>query len=67
MIMNIALDMSLPREDSLQGRTCLGTTCLKWTQDGELSEADLQLILDRLSRADAQLRRLERVFPTVSR
>jgi hypothetical protein len=35
--------------------TCLGTTCLKWGADGELSEPDVQLVLQRLRRADAEL------------
>jgi hypothetical protein len=34
--------------------TCLGITCLKWAADGELSEGDVQLVLQRLRRADAQ-------------
>ena len=28
--------------------TCLGITCLKWAADGELSERDVQLVLQRL-------------------
>lgn len=32
--------------------TCLGRTCMKWGADGELSALDLELVLERLSRAD---------------
>jgi hypothetical protein len=35
--------------------TCLGSTCLKWAADGELSEPDVQLVLQRLRRADAEV------------
>jgi hypothetical protein len=35
--------------------TCLGSTCLKWAADGELSELDVQLVLQRLRRADAEV------------
>lgn len=34
--------------------TCLGITCLKWAADGELSERDLQLVLQRMCRDDGQ-------------
>jgi hypothetical protein len=33
---------------------CLGRTCLKWAEDGELSLVDLQGILERLEEADTQ-------------
>ncbi|MFQ6539099.1 MULTISPECIES: hypothetical protein [Aphanothece] len=32
--------------------TCLGSTCMKWQGDGELSPLDLQAILARLSQVD---------------
>lgn len=35
--------------------TCLGSTCLKWAADGELSELDVQLVLERLRRADSEV------------
>jgi len=35
--------------------TCLGSTCLKWAANGELSELDVQLVLQRLRRADAEV------------
>ncbi|MFQ6537820.1 MULTISPECIES: hypothetical protein [Aphanothece] len=35
--------------------SCLGRTCMKWTSDGELSDIDIQLILQRLREVDAQV------------
>jgi hypothetical protein len=32
--------------------TCLARTCLKWTPDGELSEDDKRLVLNRLREVD---------------
>lgn len=32
--------------------SCLGLTCLKWRDDGELTALDLTLVLDRLARVD---------------
>lgn len=37
------------------GGSCLGRTCMKWTSDGELSDIDIQLILQRLREVDAQV------------
>lgn len=36
--------------------SCLGRTCLKWTADGELSDTDAQLILQRLRQVDTQVK-----------
>lgn len=33
---------------------CLGRSCMKWGNDGELSALDLQSILQRLSAVDEQ-------------
>lgn len=33
---------------------CLGSSCMKWGADGELSPNDLQSILERLSAVDNQ-------------
>ncbi len=33
---------------------CLGRSCMKWGEDGELSPLDLQTILQRLSAVDEQ-------------
>ena len=33
---------------------CLGSSCMKWGVDGELSPNDLQSILERLSAVDNQ-------------
>ena len=38
-----------------QGRTCLGSTCLKWTRDGDLSSVDLHHVLELLSSADSSV------------
>jgi hypothetical protein len=32
--------------------TCLGRTCLKWQSNGELSDQDLSLVLERLQEAE---------------
>ncbi len=37
------------------GASCLGRTCLKWRDDGELSDRDAQLILQRLAEVDRQV------------
>lgn len=34
---------------------CLGRTCMKWGADGELTDLDFQLILERLGAVDAVL------------
>jgi hypothetical protein len=34
---------------------CLGRTCLKWQPDGELSALDIELVMQRLRRVDAQV------------
>ena len=34
---------------------CLGRTCLKWGQDGELTPLDRSLVLERLAQVDQQL------------
>jgi hypothetical protein len=31
---------------------CLGRTCLKWGDDGELTALDLELVLERLAQVD---------------
>lgn len=43
-----------PRPESLVATqlNCLGRTCLKWQANGELTDLDLQLVLERLSQAD---------------
>jgi hypothetical protein len=41
--------------DECPGQSCLGRTCLHWGEDGELSDSDYQLILQRLSRVDIQV------------
>ena len=34
---------------------CLGSTCMKWTASGELSELDLHRVMERLARVDENL------------
>jgi hypothetical protein len=41
-----------PRPDR---EACLGRTCMKWSADGELTDLDFQLILERLGAVDAVL------------
>jgi hypothetical protein len=36
-------------------QTCLGSTCMKWGPSGELSDLDLNTILERLARVDPNL------------
>ncbi|MCP9831393.1 hypothetical protein KBY80_08360 [Synechococcus sp. JJ3a-Johnson] len=33
----------------------MGRTCMKWSADGELTDLDLQLILERLGQVDHQI------------
>ena len=40
--------------DALGHQTCLGRTCMKWREDGELTDLDFQLIMQRLVKADKQ-------------
>ena len=35
--------------------TCLGRTCLKWSDDGELTSLDLSLVLERLAQVDQEV------------
>jgi len=37
---------------------CLGSTCLKWGNDGELTSVDLRTVLERLCAHDPQACRL---------
>jgi hypothetical protein len=37
------------------GMTCLGRTCLKWGDDGELTSVDLLLVLERLAQVDQEM------------
>lgn len=41
-------------KDWTTGASCLGRTCLKWRDDGELSDRDAHLILQRLVEVDRQ-------------
>jgi hypothetical protein len=37
------------------GTTCLGRTCLKWGDDGDLTSVDLLLVLERLAQVDQEV------------
>ncbi|MFN9546774.1 MAG: hypothetical protein ACK6AD_06850 [Cyanobacteriota bacterium] len=45
----------MSRTEASRTRTCLTRTCLQWTPDGELSEEDKQLVLNRLKDVDRLL------------
>ena len=36
-------------------QTCLGSTCMKWAPSGELSDVDLNMILEKLARVDPNI------------
>jgi hypothetical protein len=42
----------MARTNDADRPTCLARTCLKWTADGELSEEDKRLVLNRLREVD---------------
>ena len=42
------------RIEDLDGATCLGRTCMKWGDDGELSYLDFLLVMERLCKADGR-------------
>ena len=46
-----------PQGTTGPGSTCLGRTCMKWSADGELTELDFQLVLERLVAVDGALGR----------
>ena len=35
--------------------SCLGSTCLKWGANGELTALDLSLVLERLAQVDQEV------------
>jgi hypothetical protein len=35
--------------------SCLGRTCMKWGDDGELTSVDLLLVLERLAQVDLEV------------
>lgn len=43
--------------------SCLGRTCLKWSEDGELTALDLDLVLQRLARVDEDVAALHQLSP----
>jgi hypothetical protein len=46
--------MSFETRSNYESANCLGSSCMKWGADGELSALDLQSILLRLSAVDEQ-------------
>jgi len=46
--------MPLDASSGSEKATCIGRSCLKWGDDGELSAVDMQSILQRLSSVDEQ-------------
>lgn len=42
---------------------CLGRTCLKWGADGELTELDLKLVMQRLAQVDPEVTALQQISP----
>jgi hypothetical protein len=32
--------------------SCLGRTCMKWGSDGELTDLDMKLVMERLAQVD---------------
>ena len=45
----------LPAPAEWSGTTCLGRTCLQWSEDGELTSVDLLLVLERLAQVDQEV------------
>ena len=43
---------------------CLGSTCMKWTASGELSELDLHRVMERLARVDENLDAIDNALST---
>jgi hypothetical protein len=53
----------VPEAQAMRHTSCLGRTCMKWRHDGELTELDFRLILQRLVEVDAEASELlERTF-----
>ncbi|MFM1798760.1 MAG: hypothetical protein RLZZ117_1038 [Cyanobacteriota bacterium] len=50
----------MARTDDPRSCSCLARTCLKWTADGELSEEDMRLVLNRLKEVDRPMAELLR-------
>jgi hypothetical protein len=44
---------------------CLGRTCLKWGEDGELTALDLNLVMERLAQVDQEVAALNQVSPAL--
>lgn len=44
---------------------CLGRTCLKWGEDGELTALDLSLVMERLAQVDQEVAALKQVSSAI--
>lgn len=44
-----------------QASTCLGRTCMKWRDDGELTAIDFNLVMERLAQVDRDVAALPAV------
>ncbi|MEB3296694.1 MAG: hypothetical protein VKL23_04080 [Cyanobacteriota bacterium] len=44
---------------------CLGRTCLKWGEDGELTALDFNLVMERLALVDQEVAALNLVSPAL--
>jgi hypothetical protein len=53
--------------DTLRQANCLGRTCMKWSKDGELTDLDFQLVLQRLIEVDDQAAGLLERTPEAAR
>ena len=42
---------------------CLGRTCLKWGADGELTQFDFSLVMQRLAQVDPEVMALQTTNP----
>lgn len=54
----MSADARGPLAGTSDANGCLGRSCMKWGEDGELSPLDLQTILTRLSAVDEQASQL---------
>ena len=48
-------DLRCTRSRAVKRDNCLGSTCMKWMPNGELSGVDLNLIMERLATVDSNL------------
>ena len=56
--------LNKPGVSELARGDCLGSTCMKWTASGELSELDLHRVMERLARVDENLDAIDNALST---